>query len=54
LSSSVHKLGSALRAMPVLSFAARNGEYCRQIEVAGDVFNAPSEAALINAGWAEL
>jgi hypothetical protein len=50
-SGSIHAIGDALSARPVLSFIATDSEYCRQLELGGRARSADALACRRNGAW---
>jgi AcrR family transcriptional regulator len=50
-SGSIQNLGTEIKAMPILSFSAQNGEFCRQIELGGTDVAAEALACRREGGW---
>jgi hypothetical protein len=50
-SRSIQDIGTDLRAMPILSFEAQNGQYCRQIEFGGSAVAAEALACRGGGSW---
>jgi hypothetical protein len=50
-SGSIHDLNAELRAMPILSFPAQNGEFCRQVELGSNAASAEALACRRAGTW---
>jgi hypothetical protein len=50
-SGSIHELSAGLRAMPILSFPAQNGEFCRQVELGSNDASAEALACRRDGIW---
>lgn len=50
-SGSTREIGEDLRAMPILSFVAQDGEVCRQLELGGTRTSAEALACRRNGAW---